>query len=152
LAGNRPGMSRGVAVICTLAAGGLVALQPPANAALARHVGDFGAAFISLAISIAIIGVLLLVAGHPGRLSGLGSFRLEYLLGGIAGAAIVAVSLVAVRPLGAGGLIALLVAAQLLVSVLADQFGWFDLHEVAIGPARVLGLVLVICGTVLITR
>ena len=152
LVGNRRGMSRGVAFICTLAAGGLVALQPPVNAALARHVGDLGAAFISLAISIAIIGVLLLAIGHPSRLSGLRSFRLEYLLGGIAGAAIVGVSLVAVRPLGAGGLIALLVAAQLVVSVVADRFGWFGLRHVAIGPGRSIGLALVMAGTLLITR
>ena len=31
------GMSRTVASACTLAVGGLIALQPPANAALARH-------------------------------------------------------------------------------------------------------------------
>jgi bacterial/archaeal transporter family-2 protein len=145
-------MSRGVAIVCTLVAGGLAAIQPPVNAALAKHVGDLGAAFISLVISLVIIAALLLVAGHPGRLSGLGSFRPEYLLGGIAGATIVGVSLVAVRPLGAGGLIALLVAAQLVVSVLADRLGWFGLHHVGLGSGRVVGLILVIGGTVLITR
>ena len=151
-AGNRPGMSRGVAVICTLAAGGLVALQPPVNAVLARHVGDFGAAFISLAISIAIIGVLLLLVGHPGRLSGLGAFKLEYLLGGIArcrdrrriagrgatarrGRADRAARRGAAAGLGARGSIRMVRSAR-----------------VAIGPARVVGLVLVIGGTVLITR
>jgi transporter family-2 protein len=149
---NRAGMSRPVAIICTLAAGGLVALQPLANAALARHVGDLGAAFVSLAISIAIIGALLLLVGQPARLTGLASFRLEYLLGGIAGAAIVAVSLIAVRPLGAGGLIALIVASQIVVSVVADRFGWFGIHRVGLGAGRVLGVVLVIGGTVLVTR
>ncbi len=145
-------MSRGVAVICTLVAGGLAAIQPPVNAALAKHVSDLGAAFVSLVISLAIIGVLLVLAGHPGRLSGLGSFRLEYVLGGVAGATIVGVSLVAVRPLGAGGLIALLVAAQLVISVLADRFGWFGLQHVGISAGRIAGLLLVIGGTVLITR
>ncbi len=145
-------MSRGVALICSLAAGGLVALQPPANAAMAKHVGDLGAALISLTISLVIIGVLLLLTGQPGRLSGLSSFRAEYALGGIAGALVVAVSLAAVRPLGAGGVIALLVAAQLVVSVVADRFGWFGLQHVGIGPGRVLGLVLVIAGTALVVR
>jgi transporter family-2 protein len=145
-------MSRGVAVICALAAGGLVALQPPANAMLAKNVSDLGAAFLSLAISLVIIAVLLVIAGHPGRLGGLGNFRFAYLVGGIGGAAVVAVSLVAVRPLGAGSLIALLVAAQLIVSVIADQFGWLDLRQVTIGPSRAVGLALVIGGTVLITR
>lgn len=145
-------MSRGVAFASTVAAGGLVALQPPANAALSRHIGDFGAAFVSALISVTILGVLLLVVGEPGRLGGLRGIRPEHALGGIAGAAVVAVSLVAVRRLGAGGVVALLVAAQLIVSVLADRLGWFGLHVLGITPARVAGVALVIGGTVLITR
>jgi bacterial/archaeal transporter family-2 protein len=145
-------MSRSVALICTLLAGGLVALQPPANAALATHVSDLGAAFVSTAISVAVIGLLLVLTGHPGRLSGLSAFRPEYALGGIAGATVVAVSLVAVRPLGAAGVIALLVAAQLVVSLAADRYGWFGLNHVGLSAGRVAGALLVIAGTVLITR
>ena len=145
-------MSRPVAVICTLGAGLLVGLQPAANAALSKHVGDFGAAFVSIVISATIIGVLLLAAGHPSQLSGIGSVRPEQLLGGVAGAAVVSVALVAVRPLGAGAVVALLVAAQLVISVVADRFGWFGLQHIGIGVGRSLGLVLVIGGTVLVTR
>lgn len=145
-------MSRGLAFICTVAAGGLVALQPPANAALAKHVGDLGAAFVSLAISITIVGVLLLAIGHPGRLGGLSGFKLEYAVGGIAGAAIVAVSLVTVRPLGVGGVVALLVASQLIVSVIADRLRLYDVPQVNLSFGRVIGLALVIGGTLLITR
>jgi bacterial/archaeal transporter family-2 protein len=145
-------MSRTTALICTLVAGGVVALQPPANAALANHVGDIGAAFLSAVITVTIVGLLLVTIGHPGRLSGLGSFKPLYALGGIGGATVVIVSLIAVRPLGAGGVTALLVTAQLFVSLVADRFGWLGLHHVGIGPARVLGLALVIGGTVLITR
>ena len=54
-------MSRPVAFACTLAVGGLIALQPPANAALAKHVGDLGAALVSAAITVTILAVLLLV-------------------------------------------------------------------------------------------
>ncbi len=145
-------MTRLVALLCTLVAGGVVALQPPANASLANTIGDLGAAFISAVITVCILGLLLLAAGHPGRLSGLSSFRPTYALGGIGGATVVAVSLIAVRSLGAGGVAALLVAAQLGVSVVADRLGWFGLHRIALGPARVSGIALVIVGTVLITR
>jgi transporter family-2 protein len=145
-------MSRGIAVICTLAVGGLVALQPPANAALSKHVGDLGAAFVSLAISISVVGVVLLAFGHPSRLSGLSGFRLEYLVGGLAGASVVAISLITVRPLGVGGVVALLVAGQLVVSVLADRFKLYGIHYAPISFGRVAGLILVIAGTVLVTK
>ncbi len=145
-------MSRSVAVTLALAAGLVVGLQPPANAALSKHVGDLGAAFVSIVISLTIIGVLLLAFGHPGRLSGLGAFRPEQALGGIGGATVVSISLIAVRPLGAGAVVALLVAGQLIIAVVADRLGWFGLHHVDIGAVRIAGLLLVIGGTVLVTR
>jgi uncharacterized membrane protein YdcZ (DUF606 family) len=58
-------MDRVAALICTLAVGGLVALQPPANAELSRYVGDLGAALISLTISTVIVSV---IADHLGVL------------------------------------------------------------------------------------
>ena len=145
-------MSRPVAVICTLAVGALVALQPAANSALSRHVGDLGAAMVSISISTAIIGLLLLAIGDPGGLRGIGGMRPEQAIGGIAGAAVVTVSLIAVRPLGAGALVSLLVAAQLVMSIIADRLGWFGLHHVGIGAGRVIGVLLAIGGTILVTR
>jgi transporter family-2 protein len=145
-------MSRPVAVICMLLVGVLAALQPAANASLSKLVGDLGAGFVSIAISAVIITVLFLAVGHPGRLSGLGSIKAEHVLGGVAGAAIVTVSLIAVRPLGAGTLVSLLVTAQLITAVVADRFGWFGLHHLGISAGRVVGIVLAIVGTILVTR
>jgi transporter family-2 protein len=144
-------VDRATALIATLAVGALVALQPPVNSSLADHVGDLGAALVSLLISTAIVGVLLLAFGHPGRLAGISGFRPEHLLGGVAGAAIVAVSLVTVRTLGAGGVTAVLVAGQLVVAVLLDRFAVLGLHEVQIGWPRVLGVALIVAGAFLVT-
>ncbi len=145
-------MARSVALIVTLAVGGLIALQPPSNAALSHHVSDLGAALVSAAISATLLGALLLAFGHPSRLSGLSAFRPEYVIGGVGGAAVVAVSLIAVRSLGVAGVICLMVAGQLAVSLLADRFGWFGVQQVALTPGRWVGLGLVVAGTLLITR
>lgn len=145
-------MSRPVAIICTLLAGVVVAFQPPANASLSRYVGDFGAAFVSIMIAAVIIGALLVTVGHPGRLSGIGSIRPVHVLGGIGGATIVTVSLVAVRPLGAGALVALLVTSQLVVAVVIDRFGWLGLEHHGISATRLIGIALAIAGTILVTR
>jgi len=144
-------VDRLAALICTLAVGALVAFQPPANAALADHVGDLGAALVSLLLSAAIVGILLVVFGDPGRLAGISGFRPVYALGGIAGAGIVAVSLVTVRTLGAGGVTAILVAGQLIVAVLLDRFGVLGLHHVQIGWTRGIGIALIIAGAFLVT-
>jgi transporter family-2 protein len=145
-------MSRAVAIGITIGAGLIVGLQAAANSALSDHVGDLGAAFVSVAATFTIVSLLLLIAGHPGRLSGLSAARPEQFLGGVGGAAVVIAGLIAVRTLGAGAVVALLVCAQLVISILADRLGWFGVHQVGIGAGRLVGLALVVAGTVLITR
>ena len=145
-------MSRSVAIVLTVGAGLLVGTQAAANSALSQRVGDLGAAFVSVTIAFAIITLLLLIAGHPGRLAHIGSVRPAELLGGAGGAAVITVGLITIRTLGAGAVIALLVTAQLVIALLIDRFGWFALAHQAIGPTRLIGLALVIAGTVLVTR
>jgi transporter family-2 protein len=145
-------VSRSLAFVSTLAVGGLIALQPPVNAALAQHVGNLGAALISGAITVTVLALLLLVFGDPSKLSGLSGFRPEHALGGIGGAAVVAVGLMAVRPLGVAGVVSLLIAGQLLISVLADRLRWFGVAAVGLTPGRWLGIALVAAGALLITR
>jgi bacterial/archaeal transporter family-2 protein len=144
-------MDRLLAVTLTLCVGGLVAFQPPANALLARHVGDLGAAFASLVISTAIVGSLLVTVGDPGDLGRLPKPRLEYVIGGIAGAAIVYVTIVTVKSLGAGGVAAALVCAQLVVAALIDRLGWLGLDETPLNAHRLAGMALLIAGTLLLT-
>jgi transporter family-2 protein len=144
-------MERAVAVVATLIAGALVAAQPPANSELAKQVGTLGAAFISISISLGLIGLLLVVSGELGGLGGLSEFRVEYLLGGLAGAVIVSVSLVTVRELGAGGVVAATVCTQLIVSLILDKLGVLGLSPTAITPARAIGVTLLIGGTILMT-
>jgi bacterial/archaeal transporter family-2 protein len=143
---------RSLALLSTLAVGGLIALQPPANAALAKHVGDLGAALVSAVIAVLILAVPFLVFGHPSRLAGLAHFRLEHGLGGLGTAAVVLVSLITVRSLGIAGVASLIIAGELVISVLADRLGWFGVSVVGLTPARWAGIVLVGAGTVLIMR
>ena len=143
-------MSRALALVATLVTGGLVAAQPPANELLARHVTVLGAAFVSLVVSTTIVGVLLVLAGDPSALTGLSHLRAVHLLGGIAGAAIVTVSVVAVRHLGASGVTAALVATQLSVSVVLDRFGLLGLEGNTITVPRLAGIGLLFLGTYLV--
>jgi bacterial/archaeal transporter family-2 protein len=143
-------MSRALALVATLITGGLVAAQPPANELLSRHVSVLGAAFVSLALSTLIVGVLLVFAGDPSALSGLQHFRPVHALGALGGAAIVTVTIVAVRHLGAGGVTAALVTVQLTVSVVLDRLGLLGLEGHAISLPRVAGIGLLFLGTWLV--
>ena len=143
-------VDRTTALIVTLFTGALVAAQPPVNALLARHVTDLGAAFVSLAFSTLIVGTLLIVVGDASALGELTQMRPVHAIAGIAGAAIVLVSLIAVRELGAGGVTAALVATQLSVSVLLDRLGVLGLDGHAVTARTVLGVALLFGGTYLV--
>ena len=144
-------MAKGVAVVATLGVGALVAFQPPVNSQLARHTSVIGAAFVSTAISALFLGVIFFGSGRAGELEGLGRVPIAYLSGGLIGAALVSVSLVTVRSLGAGGVVAATVCTQLIVSAVLDSAGVLGLHRVGLSAPRAIGFGLLIVGTALVT-
>jgi transporter family-2 protein len=72
--------------------------------------------------------------------------------GGFLGAFLVAVTIVLAPKLGAATLMGFLVAGQMIASLMLDHYGvlGYPLHPVGIW--RVVGVLLVICGVVLIKR
>jgi transporter family-2 protein len=140
-----------LAVVATLAVGGLIALQPPVNAQLGKETSVIGAAFISTAISAAVMGVLLLAAGRAGDVAKVPSIPPLYLIGGLLGAALVSVSLVTVKTLGAGGVVTATVASQLIVSALLDRAGVLGLEKIGLSPLRLFGFGLLLAGVAIVT-
>ncbi|MGU3540347.1 DMT family transporter [Methylobacterium sp. A54F] len=73
-------------------------------------------------------------------------------IGGLFGAVYIALSILLVPRLGAAPFIALLVAGQMLASVLADHYGVLGLAQRAVDGPRLLGVLLLIGGVMLIRR
>lgn len=145
-------MDRGLAVILTAVAGGLIALQAPINAELGKATGGLQAALVSFVVGTVALTAIVVLSG---RASGLGStFDVSwyYLVGGLLGAIYVTNALLAVSAIGAGGVAALTVAGQLTASVAIDRLGLFGLDQVPLTPERLLGVALLLAGTVLVVR
>jgi bacterial/archaeal transporter family-2 protein len=145
-------VDKGTAVILTAGAGGLIALQAPINAGLGKATGDLAAALVSFLVGTAALLLIVVVSGKAGGISHATDVRWYYLLGGLLGAIYVANALVAVSSIGAGGVAAATVAGQLTASVVADRLGILGLEQVALSPLRILGVALLLAGTVLIVR
>jgi transporter family-2 protein len=143
-----------MAVLLTVAAGGLVAAQAPANNVISNSVGNFGAALVSFLVGTVIILVITFtVAGGLKGDEGAQSPAWYYwILGGVGGAAIVVITLITVRELGAGGATAAVIAGQLALSVVLDRAGVLGLDQRAITWDKLLGIALLVVGTVLIVR
>jgi transporter family-2 protein len=145
-------VDRSVAVLLTAGAGGLIALQAPINAGLGRETGSLPAALVSFAVGTVALAAIVVLSGKAGGLTSVGDASWYYLIGGLLGAVYVANALVAVTTIGAGGVAAATVAGQLTASVAIDRLGLFGLDQVPLSPARVLGVALLIAGTLLIVR
>jgi transporter family-2 protein len=75
-----------------------------------------------------------------------------YFLGGLIGAVFVASSLVTVRTLGAGGVVAATIAGQLTGAAVIDQFGLLGLSKTPLSATRVVGIALLAVGVFLVVR
>lgn len=146
-------MSKEAAVGATVLVGGLVAMQAPINAMLARITGSFGAASVNFIVGLsALLLLTFLVGGGFAAGDDEGPVRWYYLLGGLMGAAYVGISLVTVKTLGAGGVTAATIAGQLMLSVVLDKLGVLGLEERSLSIERVLGVALLAAGVFLIVR
>ena len=144
-------MSRLLAVFATVAVGALVAFQPPVNSELGKRTSVVAAAFISTLIAAIALAVLAVALGEAGHVRDIRHIPLGYLTGGLLGAALISVSLVTVRTLGAGGVVAATLCGQLVVSATLDRFGVLGLDRVGLTPTRLLGFALLVGGTALVT-
>ena len=144
-------MTKGIALLLSSFAGMLVAMQPPINSKLGGSVGTFAAATISFMVGTAALFVVALAAGGT-HLGGLREVPWWAYAGGFIGAVFVASSLVTVRTLGAGGVVAATVAGQLAGSVVIDHFGLLGLDKQPVTVVRVVGILLLAAGVFLIVR
>jgi transporter family-2 protein len=150
-AGGAP-VDKGVAVVLTAVAGGLIALQAPINAGLGKATGSLAAALVSFLIGTVALAAIVVLSGNVGGLGSTLDVSWYYLLGGLLGAIYVVNALIAVSAIGAGGVAAATVAGQLTASVVIDRLGLFGLDQVALSPARVVGVALLLVGTLLVVR
>ena len=145
-------MDRGVAVLLTATAGGLIALQAPINAGLGKATGGLPAALVSFGVGTIALLAIVVLSGKAGGLGSTFDVSWYYLLGGLLGAVYVTNALIAVSAIGAGGVAAATVTGQLTASVVIDRLGLFGLDQVSLSAERLVGVGLLLAGTVLIVR
>jgi bacterial/archaeal transporter family-2 protein len=145
-------VSKELAVLVTVAAGGAVAMQAPANNLLSKYVGSLGAALVSFVIGLVCLVAVAFLFGGGVSTEGEAPPWYYWVFGGVGGAVIVTVSLIAVRELGAGGVTAATIAGQLTLSVVIDRMGVLGLDERPITWEKLFGVGLLALGTVLIVR
>ena len=142
-----------IPILLVFIAGGLVALQAPTNALLAKAGGSaILAALISFSVgTVALLAVWAASGNRPGTaaFSGLPWYAW---VGGLYGAVFVAVAAYAAPKIGVASLITIGIAGQIAMALWLDHVGAMGLPREPIGLGRLMGALLVIAGVVLVRR
>ncbi len=143
-----------VFLLLTLLAGALLPIQTGVNLQLRNLIGHpVVAALVSFVVGTIGLALVAVMARAPWSL-GVAWSRNEWWHwgGGLLGAVYIVGTIVLAPRLGAATFVAALVAGQMIMSLVIDQYGWVGFAEHAISPLRVLGAALVVGGVVLVQR
>ena len=142
-----------IPILLVFIAGGMVAIQAPTNAILAKAGGSpILAALISFAVGTAALTVAWIGSGSrpaPAAFAGLPWYAW---IGGLYGAIFVAVAAYAAPRIGLASLITIGIGGQIAMGLWLDHLGALGLPREPINPGRLIGATLVLAGVVLVRR
>ena len=139
-----------MAVLAIVFVGATLAFQAPANAVLARTLGDpVIAAALSFGIGFVILSAVALTRGGVPDLDGLREAPWWALMGGALGALWVLAAILAVPRLGVVTMFSAMILGQLIAAVLIDALGGFGLQARDINPQRLSAIALIAAGVYL---
>lgn len=138
-------------VTLAVAAGAMLPLQAAINARLARLVGSplwaAGISGLVLTAALALVAGAALRAGP--RTEGLGGAPWWVWTGGLCGAVVLSATTATAPRLGTAGMIALVMAGQVLCSLLLDHFGVLGLPVLPVSARRLAAAALLLAGAAL---
>jgi transporter family-2 protein len=142
-----------LAMLAVVLGGAATALQAPTNAKMMGAVGSpVNAAFVSFAVGTAALGILALVLQVRPDLAASRALPWYAWVGGLYGAIFVVAAAWGVPRLGVATTIILMVAGQLLLSVVLDHFGAMGMPKQPISLGRIAGVGLVIAGVLMVRK
>lgn len=141
-----------ILVLASVLAGALIAAQGPIFARMASHSGGaLQAALIAFGLGFLVILTLIFIAGSAApKIAELRQAPNWTWFGGVIGAAMVMLSIVAIPRIGVGVFISSVICGQLVAAILLDHFGAFGLEVNSITTAKLFGAGLLLSGLYLI--
>ena len=141
-------------ILLALAAGAMMPTQAATNNKMAVVVDSpILSAFISFVVGTVALFAYVLVSGVPvGNLASVKEAPAIAWIGGFLGAFFVTAAVTLVPRLGVAMTFSLIVAGQMLVTLVIDHFGLLGVPVKEVSLARIAGIVLIAGGVVLIRK
>ena len=141
-------------LLLALVAGAMMPTQAAINNKLAGFVqSPISAAFISFLIGTVALFVYMVATGTPiSSLANISDAPPAAWLGGLLGAFFVTSTVVLAPRIGVAMTFSLIVAGQMLITLVLDHFGFLGLPVKEISLARIGGILLITTGVVIIRK
>jgi len=145
---------RPMIMLTALIAGALMPVQAGVNARLREYLGDpLMASLVSFCVgTVALLAFILVTRAPWPSLAAASAAPWWSWFGGALGAFFVAVTIILAFKLGATGLMAWIIAGQLIGSVLLDHYGALGFAVREISWPRMAGVLLLFAGAVLVNE
>ena len=138
-------------IVMSVMGGILFALQSPINARLGNAMGGpLTGAFLSFLTGTVVLSAVLLLQRKPILVSNITQTPWWMWIGGTLGAFMVFAAAYSVERLGSAAMLALIIAGQIIASLVIDHYGILVHNPVPVSPIRIAGAVLLLTGVVLI--
>ena len=141
-------------ILLALAAGAMMPTQAGTNNKMAEVVGSpILSAFISFFVgTIALFAYILLSGESVGSLTSAKDAPPVAWIGGLLGAFFVTAGVTLVPRLGVATTFSLMIAGQMIVTLIIDHFGLLGVPVKEVSIARVAGIVLIGAGVILVRK
>ncbi|MGQ0542576.1 MAG: DMT family transporter [Blastocatellia bacterium] len=141
-------------VLIALLAGAMMPTQAATNNKMAAFVDSpILSAFISFFVGTVALFIYVLLSGIPlSSLSGAKDAPAVAWVGGLLGAFFVAAAVSLVPKLGVAMTFSLIIAGQMIVTLIIDHFGLLGVPVKEVSLARIGGILLIAAGVILIRR
>jgi bacterial/archaeal transporter family-2 protein len=140
-------------LIVGILAGACISIQSVLNSGLGKRIGNFGSVLALSIVSGLVIIVVILAFPGTANLKNLPGIKDSYLyLGGILGIGIIATPIFLIPRVGATSTLSAMVIGQLFLAVVIDQFGILGAPKISIDLPKIIGVLLLVFATFLITK
>ena len=138
-----------VYLVLAMLAGAATAVQTPVNASLRTHLAHpLQATFVSFAVGALLSLLMCVVSGRPLPTAiGLTQVPWWAWTGGILGTMYVGCSIILSPKIGVATMLSMVIAGQMLASLMIDHYGLLRAPVYSISAARAAGAILIAAGT-----
>jgi transporter family-2 protein len=138
-------------ILIGLIGGVAVGIQSPISASMGNRIGPVASSVI-VHLGGLLASLLLLIVRRGEKIQSWANLPAYMLLAGVFGLILIVSISYTLPKIGAGMMIALIVAGQLTAGILIDHFGWLGVPVRPINLSRVAGVMILLAGSYLISR